>query len=754
MFEAETRTVPAPAGAIRARILWPALGCPAVIAPRSGAPADAADSDATRTICVLVLTNTPTLTPQGAARYLRCVEWADRQASSGTGIRGSFPAAELAVRRVAEGRVEDKHGKALTFGANRQQRNGVTVSLSKYVRGFYGRDKIALRYLHEIRVSEAAAARLTKDQYHLFWSKDVPDQTSHSNEMNLLLKQFVPGRFHVPAGSQQDRELLENGYQFEYGALHAPYNAKDTTRVPTEVLHPVFLRRNLLPTIGIGHVTDTHVDIRNDVYARNLSRESAQVSKATGGKRIVFNNWNESFELVYNDAKSKSDLILMTGDLIDYGRGHIGNAAARDTLGRDPQYFKDRNWFLFYYLLATKGNYSRPVYTSLGNHDWRINPYPPFAPSTPDPIELIHNNLEFKVEEHKTVLKKVIEIAHGPGHDKWPAYADLARDLVEVFKSAWKSKGLIPSLLFGSPTNLDYEKLPTHTHVESIAWYLLLINPFLDYQFALPTGHQFLMLDFGEQEEVNNTVENHSQGPRAASCLTPLQQWQVEQLLRAPGKAKTIGIHTPPIGPRTSWSVNELKSGRKTYKLPADNPRYRNREGHFQEVRNQSLPLFALLPEGFSPWLAAQYGSFVHKDTRRWLIQKLHASSSVRVVVSGHIHRQGLLTVQPERMPLSPPAWNQRGKELSVLTVRSVEPEAVQKAKPPFATGDQSNVLGPVYVNTTSAGPRGFQYYDNGTYASVPPGFTLVQLMNDGTISSISGGPAYPVSAPAKVAMR
>ena len=87
--------------------------------------------------------------------------------------------------------------------------------------------------------------------------------------------------------------------------------------------------------------------------------------------------------------------------------------------------------------------------------------------------------------------------------------------------------------------------------MESVAWYLLLINPFLDYQFALPTGHQFLMLDFAEDEELKNTEEEaNGQGPRSLSCLTPLQQWHVDLLIKSPGKAKTIGIHVPPIGPR------------------------------------------------------------------------------------------------------------------------------------------------------------------------------------------------------------
>ena len=65
-FEYEQPARPSP---VRARILWPALGFPAVIAPRSGAqgPLDI-DSDATRTICVLVLSDRQYLSKAEAAR--------------------------------------------------------------------------------------------------------------------------------------------------------------------------------------------------------------------------------------------------------------------------------------------------------------------------------------------------------------------------------------------------------------------------------------------------------------------------------------------------------------------------------------------------------------------------------------------------------------------------------------------------------------------------------------------------------------
>jgi hypothetical protein len=396
----------------------------------------------------------------------------------------------------------------------------------------------------------------------------------------------------------------------------------------------------------------------------------------------------------------------------------------------------DRNWFLFYYLLATKGHYRTPVYTSLGNHDWRINPYPPKAPGTPAPEEMIHNSADFTPEEHGSVLKRVIEIAHGPGHGKKFAYADLAGSTISVLQTAWTAAKAIPSFLFGTPANLDRAKLPTHTTVESIAWYLLVINPFLDYQFSLHTGHQFLMLDFAEQEELNNAVENHKQGPRALTCLTTLQQWHIERLVGSTGRAKTIGMHVPPIGPRPDWSEHDLLKGVKTHAYPR-NPMYKNRYSGWKPrtLRDRPLPLLAVAPEGFSPWLAAVYGSFVNRNSREWMIRKL-LGSSVRLVLSGHIHRQDLLTVNPDRLPLAPPGPREPVTMLPVLAVKGTTAQQVKGAVYPAATTGQRPLLGPVYVNTTSGGPKGNRYFGS-KYQSVPPGYSRIQLSSDGTIGTI-----------------
>ena len=162
--------------------------------------------------------------------------------------------------------------------------------------------------------------------------------------MALLLARFAaPRRQQENAAEWRvNRDFLMREYQFEYGYLHQPYQSG---RVRAEVLHPVFVDRQAPSTLRIGHATDTHVSTHLDVYERNLQHSNF--------RNLHFNNWNRSFAAVYERAKTNTDVVLLTGDLIDYGRGHWGLNRA-DRLGDDGSYHVDRNWFLFYHLLASR----------------------------------------------------------------------------------------------------------------------------------------------------------------------------------------------------------------------------------------------------------------------------------------------------------------------------------------------------------------------------------------------------------------
>ena len=228
---------------------------------------------------------------------------------------GSFAAADLTVRSdsgngtiAVPGRT-DTFGEHIRFGANAQGQHGIVALLAGRVREFYR--KAGLAYLHEIRLSEAATARLKDDQYHLFWNNEQAGEAAASDEMRLLLDRFVrperSGRF-----SPKDRDFLLAEYTYDrYGGLHLLLQpVRRQARVPAEILHPLFINRHRDPALSIGHVTDTHVDVRADVYEHNLRAAKA---KGQFKNKADYNNFNRSFSAVDEHAQRDSDVLLLTG---------------------------------------------------------------------------------------------------------------------------------------------------------------------------------------------------------------------------------------------------------------------------------------------------------------------------------------------------------------------------------------------------------------------------------------------------------
>ena len=137
-----------------------------------------------------------------------------------------------------------------------------------------------------------------------------------------------------------------------------------------------------------------------------------------------------------------------------------------------------------------------------------------------------------------------MKAAHGPGHERAFAYTLSAESKV--------------GLLFKSPVaaarglagKLDVKGSPVQTVIESVLWYLLLINPFLDYAFDLPSGQQVLMLDWAEDEEVMNADEPRTFmgfGQRAANSLSSLQQWHVDVRAFPEGRRSSAFTRRPSV---------------------------------------------------------------------------------------------------------------------------------------------------------------------------------------------------------------
>jgi predicted MPP superfamily phosphohydrolase len=592
-----------------------------------------------------------------------------------------------------------------------------------------------------VRISQEASAAVGAGLHHLFWINPDPshDETYRSAEMHFLLEEYArptwesnPRKPKLEWLVGKQREYWSGRYdailnEYEFGFRQAPSAA---TR--TEVLHPVFIHE-AKPSLKIGHLTDLHIDTRWDAYESNLKSQR----KAAAGK---YYNWNRACEKLYRQAKQRCDVLLLTGDLIDYGRTYneIG------PLGEKGSYWRDRNWFYFYETIAGGMKYTHPAYTILGNHDWRINPYPPFAPGAPSLEEL-------------NIAKDDLIAAHGVGHDAGKDYDPL--DGKQFGEGFWKK-------VVVRKGSLNVADTPIETSIDSVAWYLLLINPFLDYTCPLPGGYSLTMLDWAEKERVDLHViaggidfgptillPNTHGGPMALDAITPHQRWLVEQVADWHIGPKILGIHAPLLGPWPHWPNDQLPTGRlkftredayapfrqqrpdETEQRYTERLRFargatetnrttRDAQGHETTTRIYEHPTKAIRlspddPEGQE----ADYGGVVRQ---RADLVKLLRKSKFQLVFSGHIHRSNLLVIDVEQMVAVP---GKSEKQISDYhgqwLMKSVTEQAALTAK------------GPLFVNTTSAGPPGHNYASRGVYKRAPSGYTEVTLAKDGSLQLI-----------------
>jgi predicted MPP superfamily phosphohydrolase len=145
-------------------------------------------------------------------------------------------------------------------------------------------------------------------------------------------------------------------------------------------------------TFGIAHITDLHISRRVDYFRAALRR--AEVAESDIAE---FNNINDRFREFIRYANHLHDaglldVIIATGDLVDYVREHHhaaagpGNFAIFENLVRGRDVSPDSE--------SPRSEELRvPIFTSLGNHDYRRLAYPlafvPYVRSTDFVSDLI-----------------------------------------------------------------------------------------------------------------------------------------------------------------------------------------------------------------------------------------------------------------------------------------------------------------------------------------------------------------------------
>lgn len=124
------------------------------------------------------------------------------------------------------------------------------------------------------------------------------------------------------------------------------------------------------------HLTDLHVAARNDMWEKEVNRT---VNPPPGQGKFKFVNFNDRLRDFIGWANQRADegeldFVLVLGDLVDFvchgfGRANPGN----------------NNWRILTEILTGSSSERErknpglrlPIFTTLGNHDWRLAPYPP-----------------------------------------------------------------------------------------------------------------------------------------------------------------------------------------------------------------------------------------------------------------------------------------------------------------------------------------------------------------------------------------
>src|SRR5262249_25806585 len=341
------------------------------------------------------------------------------------------------------------------------------------------------------------------------------------------------------------------------------------------------------------------------------------------------------------------------------------------------------------------------------------------------------------------------------------SYCSKAVDTMDLFDKELAAALETAGRLATNTGRLNIPHAPTETSIASVMWYLLTINPFLDYAFPHPSGQKLLMLDWAEAEDVLFDIVERGKarpylpteaaqaalpGPKAGDCLTQAQKKMVVNFLAQPGISKLVGIHAPPIAPWYDWFDSELIESKKIFppfstitsreacekigeKWEEDNkwcvakrvprgPDLVNKLGTGED--KHWYPFFAIRPKGPRVFdgMVADYGSLVQE--RDWFItQLIEPKHGVRAVFAGHNHRDGLHIL----WRMDPESGPEPDGSLRVRLVRG----RLRSVK-------RGTILGPLWVNTTTAGYRGHYRPRPGEDRYVPPGRALVSVQSNGTI--------------------
>jgi predicted MPP superfamily phosphohydrolase len=315
------------------------------------------------------------------------------------------------------------------------------------------------------------------------------------------------------------------------------------------------------------HLTDIHAAKRNDeILGEVIKVKSRRNRSEIVDAYINFNDGLREFISIANAMADEGELdfVVMTGDLVDFafhGWEDEPNAA-------------ENNWRTFIHLITgagaeqAKGNpgLKVAVYTSTGNHDWRLHPYDPNLLNYSDSFGLTKeelNNYDYKSydsreypEDKRAKLSKVItsnafkklniDVFTDKGAVKLAKFLSskitiwVLRVLAMLGIGGASVAGIAQQFIYGLTILVlgglvwgakwylqrKVRKLvdilidnPLHAEAKALHYYLTHINPYLDYAFQYG-DYSFIVMDTGADVFIGQLLDGKQ--------LTHIKQMSLE----------------------------------------------------------------------------------------------------------------------------------------------------------------------------------------------------------------------------------